>query len=73
MALSNSVKESLQEAEQKLRNALSFAARQEKPYVASTISELIFKIDSLINTDKMLDKMEEFINKGGNNPFGGFM
>jgi hypothetical protein len=31
MALSKSVEESLKEAEQNLRNALAFAARQEKP------------------------------------------
>lgn len=33
MALSQSVEESLKEAEQSLRNALSYAARQERPMV----------------------------------------
>ena len=34
MTLSQSVEESLKEAEQSLRNALAFAARQERPLVA---------------------------------------
>jgi len=39
MALSQSVEESLKEAEQSLRNALSYAARQERPMVCSVIAE----------------------------------
>ena len=58
MALSNSVEESLKEAEQSLRNALSFAARQERPMVCSVISELIARIDSMKSTDEILDKLE---------------
>ena len=44
MALSKSVEESLKEAEQSLRNALAFAARQERPMVCSVIADLISKI-----------------------------
>jgi|TARA_Y100000589_G_scaffold322573_1_gene355697 hypothetical protein len=58
MALSNSVEESLKEAEQSLRNALAFAARQERPMVCSVISELIARIDSMKSTDEILDKLE---------------
>ncbi len=58
MALSNSVEESLKEAEQSLRNALAFAARQERPMVCSVISELISRIDSMKSTDEILDKLE---------------
>ena len=58
MALSNSVEESLKEAEQSLRNALAFAARQERPMVCSVISELIARIDSMKSTDAILDKLE---------------
>lgn len=58
MALSNSVEESLKEAEQSLRNALAFAARQERPMVCSVISELIARIDSMKSTDSILDKLE---------------
>jgi hypothetical protein len=59
MALSESVETSLREAEQSLRNALAYAARQEKPFVAKHISEMIMNIDNLISTDKLMDKLEE--------------
>ncbi len=58
MALSESVEASLKEAEQSLRNALAFAARQERPMVCSTIAEMISKIESVISTDEILDKLE---------------
>lgn len=58
MALSNSVEESLKEAEQSLRNALAFAARQERPMVCSVIADMIQKIDTVIQTDSILDKLE---------------
>ena len=58
MALSQSVEDSLKEAEQSLRNALAFAARQERPMVCSVISELIARIDSMKSTDSILDKLE---------------
>ena len=58
MALSQSVEESLKEAEQSLRNALAFAARQERPMVCSVISELIARNDSMKSTDEILDKLE---------------
>lgn len=74
MALSNSVKESLQEAEAALKNALSFAARNEQPYVSVIIAEMVQKLDLLIKTDKMTDKLEEQLKKkgiDGNTFFGG--
>ena len=49
MALSESVEASLKEAEQSLRNALAFAARQERPMVCSTIADMIGKIESVIS------------------------
>jgi hypothetical protein len=58
MALSKSVEESLKEAEQSLRNALAFAARQERPMVCVCIADMIGKIDSIITTDSLLDKLE---------------
>jgi hypothetical protein len=63
VALSKSVEESLQEAEASLRNALAFAARQEKPFVASVLSEMIYKIDSLIKTDALIDRFENYMDK----------
>jgi hypothetical protein len=58
MALGTQVTESLKEAESSLRNALAFAARQERPYVCLTISDLISRIDSVMSTDELLDKLE---------------
>ena len=58
MALSQSVEENLKDAEQSLRAALAFAARQERPMVCSVISDLISRIESVMNTDKLLDKLE---------------
>ena len=59
MALSQSVEESLKEAEQSLRNALAYAARQERPMVCSVIADLISKIESMQETDSILDKLEK--------------
>jgi hypothetical protein len=58
MALSQSVEESLREAEASLRNALAYAARQERPMVCSVIADLINRIESLQTTDSLLDKLE---------------
>ena len=58
MALSESVETSLKEAEASLRNALSYAARQERPVVCSVIADMISRIESLQTTDSLLDKLE---------------
>ena len=59
MALGSQVEESLKEAEASLRNALAFAARQERPMVCSVIADLISRIESVQNTDSILDKLED--------------
>ena len=58
MALSESVETSLKEAEASLRNALAYAARQERPMVCSVIADMISRIESLQTTDSILDKLE---------------
>jgi hypothetical protein len=58
MALSESVETSLKEAEQSLRNALAYAARQERPMVCSVIADMISRIETLQTTDSILDKLE---------------
>ena len=58
MALSKSVEDSLREAESSLRNALAYAARQEKPFVGKHIADMIHSIDSLISADAIIDKLE---------------
>jgi len=71
MALSQSVEESLKEAEQSLRNALAYAARQERPMVCSVIADLISRIESVMTTDSILDKLEN--RKPGDAGFFGTM
>ena len=65
MALSESVESSLKEAESSLRNALAYAARQEKPFVSREISEMICRIDTLVKTDQLLDKLEDRMKGNG--------
>ena len=60
MALSTQVEESLKEAEGHLRTALAFSARNERAMVNSVIADLISRIESVIHTDKILDKFESF-------------
>jgi len=69
MALSESVENSLKEAEQSLRNALAFAARQERPMVCSVIADMISRIETLQTTDSILDKLEN--RKPGDSGFFG--
>jgi len=69
MALSQSVEQSLKEAESNLRNALAFSARGERPMVCSVIADLISRIESLQSTDSILDKFENR-NPGDSGMFG---
>ena len=71
MALSESVATSLKEAEASLRNALAYAARQERPLVCKTISAMIGDIDQLTKIDEFIDKMEERMG-GDKGMFGPF-
>lgn len=58
MALAKQVEESLKEAQSNLRNSLAYAARTERSVVVSCIADLIHKIDTIIGTDEILDKLE---------------
>jgi hypothetical protein len=71
MALGTQVEESLKEAEQNLRNALAFAARQERPMVCREIAELISRIDCVMSADSLLDKLESR-KPGSSGDFGAF-
>tara|TARA_Y100000004_G_scaffold116359_1_gene130801 strand:+ start:261 stop:494 length:234 start_codon:yes stop_codon:yes gene_type:complete len=71
MALSKSVQDSLKEADSNLRNALAYAARQERPMVCSEIAKIISDIQSLQDTDIILDKLESR-NPGDSGMFGSF-
>ncbi|NBV28807.1 hypothetical protein EBS02_07310 [bacterium] len=63
MALSQQVEESLKDAESNLRNALAFAARNEKPFVNVVIASLIKEINQVIDIDKFMDKLESQADK----------
>tara|TARA_B100001250_G_C19582232_1_gene692595 strand:- start:646 stop:843 length:198 start_codon:yes stop_codon:yes gene_type:complete len=58
MALSEQVEDSMREAECNLRNALAFAARHEKPFVAKHISQMIHLIDEIIHADAFFEKLD---------------
>jgi hypothetical protein len=72
MALSESVETSLKEAEAALRNALAYAARQEKPFIGKHIADMIMQIDNLISADALIDKLEKRMegDRGSWGPFG---
>ena len=66
MTLSKQVETSLDEAVASLRNALSFAARNEEPYMSKHIADIMFSIENLKNvtnlmaiSDKVIKQLEE--------------
>ena len=58
MELSDTVKSSLRDAQENLRNALAYSARTEKPYVSKHIATLMSDIDNLIDATDIIDKIE---------------
>ena len=54
MTLSKHVEASLDEAVASLRNALSFAARTEEPYISKHIADVMFQIENLKNVSNVL-------------------
>ena len=60
MALGQQVEDSLKEAESSLRNALAYAARTERPMVVSVIADMIGRIETVMSTDQLLDKLEDY-------------
>ena len=69
MALSETVKESLRDAQEDLRNALACAARTEKPFVSKHIADMLAQIDNLIDATEMLEKIQN--RKDGDSGFFG--
>ena len=63
MALSKQVETALDEAQDKLREALAFAARSEKPYISKHISDMMMKIDCLNEVSTLIDAVEEYQEK----------
>ena len=58
MALSEQVIVSLRDAQEDLRNALAFSARNEKPYVSKHIADLLASVDNIIDATEMIEKIE---------------
>ena len=65
MTLSTQVQDSLDEAVASLRNALSFAARTEEPYISKHIADIMFQIENLKNVSNLMaisDKVMKDLN-----------
>jgi hypothetical protein len=56
MALSNQVKDTVEEAAGKLREALAFAARTEHPVVISSLTDILVRLESLESIEELMDK-----------------
>ena len=59
MTLSQQVEYSLREAQEALRNALAFSARNEKPYVSKRIADMLANIDNVIDTTELIEEIEK--------------
>ncbi len=57
--LSEQVESSLREAQEKLRNALSFAARTESPHVSKHIADMLSKIEAVIDVNHLFEELEK--------------
>ena len=57
MALSQQVEYSLRESQESLRNALSFSARSEKPYVSKHIADMLANIDNVIDATELIEHL----------------
>ena len=71
MALSETVKSSLRDAQEDLRNALACSARAEKTFVSKHIADMLANIDNLIDASDVIEKIENR-KDGDNGMFGTF-
>ena len=69
MALSETVKTSLKDAQENLKNALACAARTEKSFVSKNIADMLALIDNIIDASDMIEKIEN--RKDGDSGFFG--
>ena len=73
MALSDSVMDSVKEADSSIRNAIAFAARNEKPIVCSTLTKILMDIESITAYNNVADKLEELGNDDPFQNYGGML
>ena len=59
MALTQQVSDSLDDAKANLRNALSFAARTEEPYVSKHIADVLMAIETIKDTHNYLANLKD--------------
>ena len=59
--LTTQVEDSLRVAQEHLRDALAFAARGEKPYVAKHIATFLADIDNLVDAQDLIENMREYM------------
>ena len=59
--LTQQVEDSLRAAQEHLRDALAFAARGEKPYVAKHIANFLADIDNLVDAQDLIENMREYM------------
>ena len=71
MALSKQVEDTLRASQEYLRDALSFSARTEKPYVSKHIADMLANIDNLIDATELIEKLNER-QEGDSGMFGTF-
>ena len=71
MALSEQVELSLRDAQEDLRNALAFAARNEKPYVSKHIADILAGIDNIVDAAHIVERLENR-KRGDSGTFGPF-
>ena len=58
MALTEQVEVSLRDAQNHLKNALAFSARNEKSYISKHIANMLADIDNLIDAHEVIEKLE---------------
>ena len=71
MALSEQVELSLRDAQEDLRNALAFSARNEKPYVSKHIADILAGIDNIVDAAHIVERLENR-KSGDSGTFGPF-
>ena len=59
MALADKTTEYLNEASSALRNALYWAAKNERPHTINALAELLSAVDKVVTMDDVLDSLDE--------------
>lgn len=59
MALSQSVQDALGDAQSAMRNALAYAARNERPVVCNSIAKIMAELESIERYDQLFDSLEQ--------------